>query len=44
MRRPFLVAFLVTASALSLVKWWVGLALVGYLVVRYVIAKIMLTP
>jgi hypothetical protein len=44
MRRPFLVALLVTAGALSLVRWWAGLALVGYLIVRYVIAKITLFP
>ena len=43
-RRPFLVAFLVTAALLSLAKWWLGPALIGYLVLRYVIAKITLTP
>ena len=44
MRRPFLVAFLVTAGALSLVRWWLGPALVAYLVLRYVMAKITLIP
>jgi hypothetical protein len=44
MRRPFLIAFLLTAAALSLVKWWAGPALIGYLAVRYLIAKITLIP
>lgn len=44
MRRPFLVAFLVTAGALSLIRWWLGLALVAYLIARYVMAKITLIP
>ena len=44
MRRPFLIAFLVTAAGLSLVRWWAGLALIAYLAVRYVIAKITLLP
>ena len=44
MRRSFLVAFLVTAAALSLVRWWAGLALIGLLVLRYVAAKITLIP
>jgi hypothetical protein len=44
MRRPFLVAFLATAALLSLVKWWVGLAFVGYLGLRYVMAKLSLWP
>jgi hypothetical protein len=40
MRRGFLVAFLATALALSLIKWWVGLALIAalgayYLIMRY---------
>jgi hypothetical protein len=29
MRRPFLIAFLLTAAALSLAKWWAGPALIG---------------
>ena len=44
MRRPFLIAFLLTAAALSLAKWWLGPALTGYLAVRYIIAKITLIP
>jgi hypothetical protein len=44
MRRPFLIAFLLTAVALSLAKWWLGPALIGYLAVRYIIAKITLFP
>jgi hypothetical protein len=44
MRRPFLIAFLLTAVALSLAKWWLGPALLGYLAVRYIIAKITLIP
>jgi hypothetical protein len=44
MRRPFLIAFLVTAGALSLVRWWAGPALIGLLVLRYVVAKITLIP
>ena len=44
MRRPFLIAFLLTATALSLAKWWLGPALIGLLAVRYIIAKITLIP
>ena len=44
MRRPFLIGFLLTAAALSFARWWLGPALLGYLAVRYVIAKIILIP
>jgi hypothetical protein len=44
MRRPFLIAFLAMAAALSLARWWLGPALIGYLAVRYLIAKITLIP
>ena len=44
MRRPFVIAFLLTAVALSLAKWWLGALLIGYLAVRYIIAKITLIP
>jgi hypothetical protein len=33
-RRRFLIAFLLTAAALSLAKWWAGRALIGSLAVR----------
>ena len=44
MRRPFLVAFLAAAVCLSLFKWWAGPALVAYLALRYLVAKITLIP
>jgi hypothetical protein len=44
MRRPFLIAFLLTATALSFAKWWLGPALIGCLAVRYTIATITLIP
>ena len=40
MRLPFLVAFLLTALALSLFEWWAGPLFVAYLAVRYVFAKL----
>jgi len=39
MRRGFLVAFLVAALALLLVKWWVGLALIGALGAYYLLMR-----
>jgi hypothetical protein len=39
MRRGFLFAFLATALALSLVKWWVGLAFVAALGAYYVLMR-----
>ena len=40
MRRPFLVAFLVTAVALSLFEWRAGPALIACLAARYAFAKL----
>jgi hypothetical protein len=39
MRRGFLVAFLATALALSLVKWWLGPALIAALGAYYLLMR-----
>jgi ABC-type transport system involved in cytochrome bd biosynthesis fused ATPase/permease subunit len=39
MRGGFLLAFLATALALSLVKWWAGLALIGALAAYYLLMR-----
>ena len=44
LRKPFLIAFLLTAGALSMTKWWLGPALLAYLGLRYLLAKLTLIP
>jgi hypothetical protein len=39
MRRGFLLAFLATALALSLVKWWLGPALIAALGAYYLLMR-----
>jgi hypothetical protein len=39
MRRPFLVAFLLTGAALSLAEWWAGPALLAGLIAYYLLVR-----